>query len=215
MPGYLQQMVEKNMLGSKTGKGFFFKDRNSPKGEILALDLKTLEYRPQVKPKFATLDAAKKEDDLRKRLKHPLQRHRQGRRILPQEFPRAVRVREPPHSGDQRRAVQDRRCHARWLRLGTGSVRDLGCHRRESRDGRDERRGREGVALGERDARCRTQQLLQSGNGKRLFYDVASKSYKPVPRAEGLIVLSDLPESSIVWKNSAATVRHSAMASSR
>ena len=39
--------------------------------------------------------------------------------------------------------------------------------------------------------------------GKRLFYDVASKSYKPVPRAEGLIVLADLPESSIVWKNSA------------
>ncbi|MFN9324820.1 MAG: 3-hydroxyacyl-CoA dehydrogenase family protein, partial [Flavobacteriales bacterium] len=67
IPGYLQQMVEKNMLGSKTGKGFFFKDRSSPKGEILALDLKTLEYRPQVKPKFATLDAAKKEDDLRKR----------------------------------------------------------------------------------------------------------------------------------------------------
>ena len=67
IPDYLQQMVEKNMLGSKTGKGFFFKDRNSPKGEILSLDLKTLEYRPQVKPKFATLDAAKKEDDLRKR----------------------------------------------------------------------------------------------------------------------------------------------------
>ncbi|MBX2973839.1 MAG: 3-hydroxyacyl-CoA dehydrogenase family protein, partial [Flavobacteriales bacterium] len=48
IPPYLQQMVEKNMLGSKTGKGFFFKDRNSPKGEILSLDLKTLEYKPQV-----------------------------------------------------------------------------------------------------------------------------------------------------------------------
>jgi 3-hydroxyacyl-CoA dehydrogenase len=69
IPEYLQKMVEKNMLGSKTGKGFFFKDRNSPKGEILSLDLKTLEYKPQVKPKFATLDAAKKVDDLRERLK--------------------------------------------------------------------------------------------------------------------------------------------------
>ena len=28
LPGYLKQMVEKNMLGSKTGKGFFFKDRS-------------------------------------------------------------------------------------------------------------------------------------------------------------------------------------------
>jgi 3-hydroxyacyl-CoA dehydrogenase len=68
IPDYLQQMVEKNMLGSKTGKGFFFKDRNSAKGDILALDLNTLEYREQVKPKFATLEAAKKEEDLRKRI---------------------------------------------------------------------------------------------------------------------------------------------------
>ncbi len=42
--------------------------------------------------------------------------------------------------------------------------------------------------------------------GKRLFYDIPSKSYKPVPRAEGTIVLSELPESSIVWKNSQARV---------
>jgi 3-hydroxyacyl-CoA dehydrogenase len=41
----------------------------TPKGEILSLDLKTLEYKPQVKPKFATLDAAKKVDDLRERTK--------------------------------------------------------------------------------------------------------------------------------------------------
>ncbi|HQY00155.1 MAG TPA: 3-hydroxyacyl-CoA dehydrogenase family protein, partial [Flavobacteriales bacterium] len=36
IPGYLQKMVEKDMLGSKTGKGFFFKDRAN-KGEIMAL----------------------------------------------------------------------------------------------------------------------------------------------------------------------------------
>jgi 3-hydroxyacyl-CoA dehydrogenase len=69
IPEYLQKMVEKNMLGSKTGKGFYFKDRSSKKGEILSLDLKTLAYKPQVKPKFATLDAAKKVDDLRERTK--------------------------------------------------------------------------------------------------------------------------------------------------
>jgi 3-hydroxyacyl-CoA dehydrogenase len=69
IPEYLQKMVEKQMLGSKTGKGFYFKDRSSKKGEILSLDLKTLAYKPQVKPKFATLDAAKKVDDLRERTK--------------------------------------------------------------------------------------------------------------------------------------------------
>jgi 3-hydroxyacyl-CoA dehydrogenase len=43
--------------------------------------------------------------------------------------------------------------------------------------------------------------------GVRLFYDIPSKSYKAVPGQEGLIVLADLPESSIVWKNRDATVR--------
>jgi 3-hydroxyacyl-CoA dehydrogenase len=68
-PAYLQRMVEKNMLGSKTGKGFYFKDRSKGKGPILQLDLKTLGYVPQTKPKFATLEAARKIGDLRERLK--------------------------------------------------------------------------------------------------------------------------------------------------
>ncbi|HNK86413.1 MAG TPA: hypothetical protein PKL41_14495, partial [Flavobacteriales bacterium] len=41
----------------------------------------------------------------------------------------------------------------------------------------------------------------------RLYYDPASKGYKPVPRAEGTIVLADLPESAVVWKNKDVTVR--------
>jgi 3-hydroxyacyl-CoA dehydrogenase len=73
-------MVEKNMLGSKTGKGFFFKDRSSPKGEILCARPEDAGVQvPQVKPKFATLDAAKKVDDLRERTEAPVQRHGQGR----------------------------------------------------------------------------------------------------------------------------------------
>ena len=43
-------------------------------------------------------------------------------------------------------------------------------------------------------------------NGERLYYDVSGKGYAPVPRAEGTIVLSELPESSIVWQNKAVKV---------
>ncbi|MCB0815650.1 MAG: 3-hydroxyacyl-CoA dehydrogenase family protein, partial [Flavobacteriales bacterium] len=69
IPGYLQQMEEKGWLGSKSGQGFYKKEKGKDgKSEILQLDLKTLEYKPQVKPKFATLDAARKEDDLQKRM---------------------------------------------------------------------------------------------------------------------------------------------------
>jgi 3-hydroxyacyl-CoA dehydrogenase len=73
IPAWLQKMVDNNWLGDKTKQGFFKKMPPSPtKGgekEIYTLDLKNQEYKPRVKPKFATVEAAKPIDDLRQRLK--------------------------------------------------------------------------------------------------------------------------------------------------
>src|SRR4029078_4557661 len=70
-PSWLDAVVANNWLGDKTGQGFFKKMPPSPKGEkeIYTLDLKTLEYKPRAKAKFASVDAAKAVDDLRQRLK--------------------------------------------------------------------------------------------------------------------------------------------------
>jgi 3-hydroxyacyl-CoA dehydrogenase len=71
IPAWLDKMIANNWLGDKTGQGFFKKMPPSPKGEkeILTLDLESMEYKPRVKPKFATLEAAKPIDDLYTRLK--------------------------------------------------------------------------------------------------------------------------------------------------
>src|SRR5207249_4169500 len=71
IPAWLDKMVANNWLGDKTGQGFFKKMPPSPKGEkeIYTLDLKTLEYRPRVKSKFPSVEAAKPIDDLKERLK--------------------------------------------------------------------------------------------------------------------------------------------------
>ncbi len=70
IPGWLQQMVSNKWLGDKTGQGFFKKTKSaSGEKEILVLDLQTMEYKPRVKPKFATLEAAKLIEDLNQRLK--------------------------------------------------------------------------------------------------------------------------------------------------
>lgn len=71
IPAWLDKMVANNWLGDKTGQGFFKKMPPSPKGEkeIHVLDLKTLEYKPRIKPKFASVEAAKPIDDLKQRLK--------------------------------------------------------------------------------------------------------------------------------------------------
>ena len=54
-------MVENNWLGDKTGQGFFKKMPPSSKGEkeIQTLNLKTLQYEPRQKPRFASFEAAK------------------------------------------------------------------------------------------------------------------------------------------------------------
>ena len=63
-------MIEKNWLGDKTGQGFFKKIKGAGgEKEILTLDLKTLEYGPRQKPKFASVEAAKPIEDLKQRIK--------------------------------------------------------------------------------------------------------------------------------------------------
>jgi 3-hydroxyacyl-CoA dehydrogenase len=70
IPDWLNKMVETNRLGDKTGQGFFSKKKGE-KGEkeIFTLDLKTFEYKPRAKSKFASVETAKPIDDLDQRLK--------------------------------------------------------------------------------------------------------------------------------------------------
>lgn len=70
IPPFIQKMIDNKWLGDKTKQGFYKKTKDaSGKTEILSLDLKTLEYKPQVKTKFATLEQAKNTDNLKERLR--------------------------------------------------------------------------------------------------------------------------------------------------
>ncbi|MCC6575956.1 MAG: enoyl-CoA hydratase/isomerase family protein, partial [Flavobacteriales bacterium] len=208
LPNYLQQMVEKNMLGSKTGKGFFFKDRSSLKGEILQLDLKTLEYVPQVKPKFATLDAARKEDDLKKRMTILYTGSDKAGEFYRKSFHGlfAYVSHRIPEITDALYKIDDAMRAGfgwemgpfeLWDAVGVGKVKEeIGKLKAETIAPWVE----EMLAAGHTS-------FYKTEGGKRLYYDIASKSYKPVPRAEGTIVLSELPESSIIWQNKSCWVR--------
>jgi 3-hydroxyacyl-CoA dehydrogenase len=75
LPDFYRQMLERKWLGDKT-KGGFYKKNVAPSGvgsgkedERLALDWKTLEYRPRQKAKFAALDMAKNIEDTGARLR--------------------------------------------------------------------------------------------------------------------------------------------------
>ena len=65
LPDFLRHMLEREMLGDKTGGGFYKKNKSGEgkEDDRLALDWKTLEYRPRQKPRFPALDMAKNVED--------------------------------------------------------------------------------------------------------------------------------------------------------
>ncbi len=70
IPEVITSLLDKKLLGDKTGGGFFKKSKDAEgKRVILELDLETFEYKPQQKTKFASLDAAKAIEDKAKRVK--------------------------------------------------------------------------------------------------------------------------------------------------
>ncbi len=64
-PALVAGMVEHNLLGNKTGGGFYKKQG----AELLALDTTTFEYRPLQKAKFGSVDAAKTIENLADRVR--------------------------------------------------------------------------------------------------------------------------------------------------
>ena len=69
VPAMVEEMVKRGWLGDKTGQGFYKKVRGEGEKEILALDVKTMEYRPRQKAKFASLEMGKAIEDTHERLR--------------------------------------------------------------------------------------------------------------------------------------------------
>ena len=207
IPEYLRKMEENGWLGSKSGQGFYKKDKGKDgKSEILQLDLKTLEYVPQTKPKFDTLAKAKDVDDVRARMAVLYGGTDKAGEFYRKSFHALfayVSHRVPEISDDLYKIDDALRAGFGW-ELGPFELWDA-VGLAEAMAGMKEA----GIQVADW-----VHELLKAGhnsfykleNGERLYYDVSGKGYAPVPRAEGTIVLSELPESSIVWQNKAVKV---------
>lgn len=58
-PAFMKEMAEKKMLGSKTGKGFYYKKKTEKGSEILELDIETMEYVEGSKLKAPSVQQSK------------------------------------------------------------------------------------------------------------------------------------------------------------
>ncbi len=71
IPDFIDQMIRRNLLGDKSGQGFYrrIKRQGGDESEILTLDLSTFEYRPRKHVTFPSLELARSTEDHRARVK--------------------------------------------------------------------------------------------------------------------------------------------------
>lgn len=208
IPAWLNDMIVQRRLGEKTGEGFFKKTRGSDgEKQILSLNLQTKTYEPRKKTRFETLEAVKSIDDLRQRL-----RTLTAAKDKVGEFYRRFHYglfsyvsHRIPEITDALYRIDDA------MKAGFGW--EIGAF--ESWDAL----GVEATVASMKEEGFLVapwvEQMLAAGypsfyrveNQKRLYYDVNTSGYAPVPGSDAFLVMKRF-EDHTVWKNSACRLYH-------
>jgi 3-hydroxyacyl-CoA dehydrogenase len=209
IPDFISKMVAENRLGDKT-KGGFYKKTKDEKGktEILSLNLITGEYEPQQKAKFATLEATKMIDDLGQRIPVLYNGKDKAGEFYKKSFLNLfayVSHRIPEISDELYRIDDAMKAGFGWAMGPFEYWEKIGVSKVLS----DAKELNIQIAPWVEEMISKGHQSFYSiADGKKYFYDTASKTSQLVPSNDRMIVLSHLPDSSIVWQNKNVTVRH-------
>ena len=206
IPAWLQKMVDNRWLGDKTGQGFFRKIRSAGgSSEIQTLNLHTFEYGPRQKPKFQTLENARTVDDLKQKLVLLMNGTDKAG-----EFYRAFHYslfsyisHRIPEISDELYRIDDA------MKAGFGW--EIGAF--ESWDALGVKKTVAAMKAAGHPVAPWVDAFLSAGhdtfylvkNGKRLYYDIGSSGYLPLPGGDAFIIMSDLEEKR-VWNNSACAL---------
>ncbi len=68
IPGLVNTMLERKMLGDKTKQGFYKKVKENGESKILTLDLQALDYREQQRASFPSVEMYRNTDDVKERI---------------------------------------------------------------------------------------------------------------------------------------------------
>jgi len=207
LPGYISKMNENGWLGSKSGQGFYKKEKDDKgKSKILTLNLKTLEYGEKQKAKFPTLELTKSIDDIRERMKVLVSGKDKAGEFYRTAFYalfQYVSNRIPEISDDIYKIDDALKAGFAW-ELGPFETWDaLGV--KETVKAMEE--------AGNKPAQW-IYDMLDSGvesfytleEGKKSYFDLKSKNNQDVPGLGGLILLDNIRPTKTVWQNSGATI---------
>lgn len=208
IPAWLTKMVENNWLGDKSGQGFFKKTKGAAgEKEIQTLNLATMDYAPRTKTKYGTLEAAKPIEDLKTRLKALC-----GGTDKAGDFYKQFHYSLFSYISHRIPEISDELYRVDDAMMG-GFGWEIGAF--ESWDALGIAKTTEAMKAAGYKVAAWIDEMIAAGNtafykienGKRLCYDVASKTYKSIPGGEAFIVMRNF-ENQTVWKNSACRTYH-------
>jgi len=195
------KMVEKGWLGNKAKQGFY-KMIKGPEGkkDYLILDLKTLEYRPQQKPNIPWVKQAKGIESLPDRLKFI---HQQDDRVAGLLWNNTALDLSYcayliPEIADVYYAVDDAVRGGFFHELGPFEIWDiLGVKETAAKM---EAEGFKVAAWVKEMIAAGGESFYKKDGVRKLFWDLKSRSYQPIPVDPNVIVLRDLKETKGVLK---------------
>ncbi|MCB0734756.1 MAG: 3-hydroxyacyl-CoA dehydrogenase/enoyl-CoA hydratase family protein, partial [Bacteroidetes bacterium] len=207
IPDFLQEMVSNNMLGDKTGGGFYKKVKGADgRSEILTLDLKTMEYRTKDKPRFESIGQARQAGKLSRQLKVLATGDDKAakffQRLHLQVFAYcSFRI---PEIADHLYQIDDgMRAGFNWelgpfeiwdilgLKTVAGQMKSAGLAYADWVD--------EAISAG-------ISSFYQRKDGKRFCYNIESRDYEVIPGTEEQIVLDNYRSNTLIWGNKGASL---------
>lgn len=207
LPSMMQKLIDNKWLGDKTGQGFYKKTKDDKgKTVILSLDLQTFEYRAAQRVSFETLERSKAVDQLADRFALLL-----AGQDLAGEFYRKTILdgfryasNRVPEIADDLVKIDQAICAGFGWEMGVFETWDaIGVEKANAMMAEMGLTPAPWVA-----------EMLSLGHstfykiegGKRLYYDIASKSYQVIPGQEKQISLSILKPTNTVFKNDDAHI---------
>lgn len=207
IPSYLQQMLENNWLGDKTGQGFYKKSKDKEGNRVIeALNLDTLEYHPQDKPRFDSVGKARKASKLSSKLGILFDGGDAAGHFYKDVTTAilAYAANRIPEIADELYQIDDALKAGfgwevgpfeTWDMIGFNTV----CSAIENEGHSLPSWINEFKAAGH-------SSFYKSENGKRKYFSIADKTYKTVPGTESFVVLDNFRGQEPVYKNKEATL---------
>lgn len=204
LPEFVKTMMENKWLGSKTKQGFYKKADK----DILALDLNTLEYVPQKKVSFPTLE-------LTKTIDKPIDRFKVlvGGKDKAGEFYRKnftamfsyISNRVPEISDDLYKIDDAMKAGFGWengpfeIWDAVGIEKSLVLMETENK--------KPAAWVNEMlDAGIKSFYTIKEG--ATYYYDIPSKSYQKIPGQDAFIILNNIREAKRIWSNNETEIQH-------